>query len=460
MNIIQQYLDQNEITRYKVSKISSVSQPTLKAAVDSKNGIDGLTGKVIKAIAVALDKTPGIVLDELLQLENKQWERINNLTDFLDPEICNDFRNTINLTPIFMHDERYRSNFNLYCAIMDRVDDSIKYLNEHSESPKTESDFLVFIMYACMVLDAINELQRNLKFENKYANSDNNDAYLYFKEICINQLKLSADDCPTDEQFFRYFRSLSMAHPFETNRIAFLKKNKEIQYSPWVIANDRVSGIPSVGICIYSSKSDNTKILKFPFGTLKDFIQSRFELMKLATDSLNKIVNQQLTIWKSEKIPTNLSSLDTLKAIRTMLIKRYEETYPIDDLISCMTIKLSNAKNEDILKDYREVIVSNIPKIRTAVENLNYEKMYELIDSIYGIRPEIMHEQAHYQLEKIYTYLPHGDHAWGIEQADAFSKEFASKWVTIQAHSMSDDEIIILTHIACYYEAMDQLKLN
>lgn len=69
MNVIQQYLDANNITRYKVSKLSGISQPTLKAAADSKNGIDGLTGKVIKAMAVALNKTPGDVLNELINLE-------------------------------------------------------------------------------------------------------------------------------------------------------------------------------------------------------------------------------------------------------------------------------------------------------------------------------------------------------------------------------------------------------
>ena len=109
------------------------------------------------------------------------------MTDFLDQKICDDFRNTINRTPIFMHDERYKSNFNLYCAIMDRVDDSIKYLNEHSESPKTESDFLVFIMYACMVLDAVNELQRKLKNKNTYQNTTEKDANINIKENCKKQ---------------------------------------------------------------------------------------------------------------------------------------------------------------------------------------------------------------------------------------------------------------------------------
>lgn len=72
MNVIQKYLDQNNITRYRVSKISGIRESTLRASVSSKNGINGLTGKVIIAIAEALNKTPGQVLDEIITLEDQQ----------------------------------------------------------------------------------------------------------------------------------------------------------------------------------------------------------------------------------------------------------------------------------------------------------------------------------------------------------------------------------------------------
>ncbi|MCO6542144.1 MAG: helix-turn-helix transcriptional regulator [Lactobacillus sp.] len=72
MNIIQKYLDQNDITRYKISKLTGISNTTLQSAVTSKNGINGLTGKVIIAIAKALNKTPGTVLDEIIELENQK----------------------------------------------------------------------------------------------------------------------------------------------------------------------------------------------------------------------------------------------------------------------------------------------------------------------------------------------------------------------------------------------------
>ena len=61
---------------------------------------------------------------------------------------------------------------------------------------------------------------------------------------------------PTDDEFFEYFRSLSFAHPAETNRQKF-KRPDEVQYSPWVIVNRDVVELKgckyTVGVRIYTS---------------------------------------------------------------------------------------------------------------------------------------------------------------------------------------------------------------
>ncbi|MFB9770707.1 hypothetical protein [Lactiplantibacillus modestisalitolerans] len=71
MNVFQHYLDQHHVTRYRVSKISGVGQTTLLRASQSTSGTDRLSGRVIKAIARAVNKTPGQVLDELITLEQR-----------------------------------------------------------------------------------------------------------------------------------------------------------------------------------------------------------------------------------------------------------------------------------------------------------------------------------------------------------------------------------------------------
>lgn len=71
-SVYQQYLDQHNITRYKVAKISGVSNSTLQNVAESDKGTDTISGKILKATALALDKEPWEVFKELLDLEQKK----------------------------------------------------------------------------------------------------------------------------------------------------------------------------------------------------------------------------------------------------------------------------------------------------------------------------------------------------------------------------------------------------
>ncbi|WP_461241025.1 hypothetical protein [Paucilactobacillus sp. N302-9] len=71
MKLYQQYLDNNNITRYKVAKVSGLSNSTLQRVADSEHGTDTISGKIMKATAKALDKEPWEVFKELIALENK-----------------------------------------------------------------------------------------------------------------------------------------------------------------------------------------------------------------------------------------------------------------------------------------------------------------------------------------------------------------------------------------------------
>ena len=69
MNVLQKYLDQNKITRYQVAKKTGIANKTLANAVKDTKPLSGQTVKVISAVAQALDKTPGQVLDDLIALD-------------------------------------------------------------------------------------------------------------------------------------------------------------------------------------------------------------------------------------------------------------------------------------------------------------------------------------------------------------------------------------------------------
>ena len=66
--MIDEFLKQFNITRYRVSTVSGISESTLRNA--NRYSTDSISVKVIKAIAKTINKTPGEVLDGLIAIEN------------------------------------------------------------------------------------------------------------------------------------------------------------------------------------------------------------------------------------------------------------------------------------------------------------------------------------------------------------------------------------------------------
>lgn len=345
---------------------------------------------------------------------------------------------------------------------MDRLDSSVHYLNEHSEKPETENDFLFFITYSCIVLDAVKQLFQSLDLKNIYTDPNNEESYMYFKDTCAAYPVIFPENkIPTDDKFFEYFRSLSMAHPFETSRPKFFKKN-EIQYSPWIIVQSNFSSIKDlVGARIYSNQFEDIQDLKFSFEQLKKYIASRYFLINEATEKIDQIIEEKRVFWRGNKIPRNLSTVQTLKEIKERLVERYEYTYSIDLVLDCFNVQLTDTKNQNIVSKYRNNIEKLIPSLIDNVEGLDHDKLEVNLSSVLYPRPKNMHQGANYQLEKTFMYLNIDDgissnYQWGLKQAEGFVNELGSKWVTINTNKMNAEEIKLLVRVACYFEKEEQ----
>lgn len=378
---------------------------------------------------------------------------------FLNPDVYREFRNAFNETPLFMYNEEYKTCFNLFCAVTDRLESCIEYLNGHAETPKTEEDFLSFVMFSCMVLDAVKHVLKQLDIEKI-------DKIDYFQNICLSKpLNIEKHKCPTDDKCFEYLRSIMFAHPFETNRPKFFMKH-EIQYSPWVIANNpatKFRGIKDgVGVRIYSNKFDEIKDLIFSFDVLKKYIKSQYLLLDLATEKVKEIVSLKEIEWKKHKINRSLDYLDILKEIKDILKLRHEEYYDVETVIRYMGCKNTLKENLTSVERFKQGIIEIIPDLCDAIDSLNYEMATEKLDYILHQRPWKMHSMANYQLGKIYCDLNEtqivSKREWALEQVELFSKEFAKKWVTIIPQEMSFDEIKLLVTVSCYLEKIEQEK--
>lgn len=386
------------------------------------------------------------------------------MSSFLNPQISCDFRQSINKSQVFVQDNKYKDYYNLSCAVMDRVDTCVSYLNKHEDYPNSEEEFLSFMMFGTMLVDAIKQINKNLNIQNIYINKE--DEYRFFSELYYNEsLNISKEEYPTDDKFFEYFRALTFAHPYETNRAKFLKKG-EIQYSPWVIVNKSISALygmeDAVGVRIYSNKYDDIIDLRISFQTLKDYIKSRYEQMNYATEWFKEKLELEKEIWKNQKINQNQLPIEVLKEIESILNSRYIESYEIKIAIEYLECKLTEKRNEYVVSIYRRAVTDLIPKICYMIESLNEQESSEMLADIVFTRPKNMHQMGHYQLEKIFSYLHYGEGPnnveWGLKNANDFSKEFAKKWVSIDTNQMNFEEIKLLVRTACFLEREEQKK--
>lgn len=384
----------------------------------------------------------------------------------LDSSICNNFRNTINQSPFFVNDEQYKVHYNLFCAVMDRLDSNIEYINNHQEPPKTEDDLLSFLMFSCMVLDAVKLVLKSLEISSDFSEKGKIESYQYFKETCLGfPLNLSEEKCPNDDKFFEYLRSIAFAHPFETSHPKFFKKD-EIQYSPWVIANRRILGLrgisDGIGVRLYSNMFDGIQDLIFSFDILKKYLCSRYKQLEKATRKLNEILLEKEQEWRNHKVDRNLTPVDTLKETAKVLQSRYESTSSLEKAILYLECKHTKPENSEVISSYREAIIKSIPDLCDATDSLDHEKLEDILTGILRANPKKMYPSANYHLEKIYTYLHEENSpvniAYGLELAELFANEFARKWVTIIPDEMSYSEIQLLVSAACYLEKESQEK--
>lgn len=326
---------------------------------------------------------------------------------FLDDRLCVEFRNVISSSPIFCHAPEYLSKYNLCCAVMDRLDTCVFILNKYGSYPNTEEDFVTFMMFACMVTDAVKEIADTLCTNTNKSAKSNNDC-CFFKDTYIQSPIYNPNsEIPTDDKFFEYLRSLIFAHPFETSRAKFLKKGEK-QYSPWVIVNRSIAGFrdikDAVGVRIYSSHSDGIIDLRISFALLKKYINSRYKMIKSATESVKVLINAANDKWKKVKVDREQSAVIILQEIVAILKARYENSDLITELCSYMICTLSLKSNKEAVNEYRSAICTVIPHMCDAVEDMDYERLANLCGGLLKY-PKVMHEMANYQLEKIFGYL-------------------------------------------------------
>ena len=130
--------------------------------------------------------------------------------------------------------------------------------------------------------------------------------------------------------------------------------------------------------------------------------------------------------------------------------------------LSCPCTEKSN---ELIFNKYKQTIINRLPEICDAVDNLDINKIDNIISDLTRISKK-MSFNTYQQLEGIYLYLHESfqrdvlvkgsNEEEALSLVNEFAKGFAKKWVKIDTTKMCNSEIKMLIAAACYFEKKKQ----
>lgn len=397
---------------------------------------------------------------------------IGSKNEFLKWDVAYSIHEVIDESNVHRYDKRIAAQFNLICAMIDRLHDAIRYLNDFDEAPRTDNELLLCLVHSCVIHDAVKEIHKALGLKYRYDESGGEDKYKYFRSVVSDEMLMLAPDksFPTDDKFFEYFRSLAFAHPLDTSRANFLekgdKKEKEIRYSPFVInaagavVEDKKEKM--IGVRVYSNKWNDIKDLYFPFRAWMEFIRDRYELLKGVKEHIEQIVERSESEWRSKKLDRHSGTESLLLQIVEQLKSRHVHE-PVSEIAEEALLyyttpidSLSDRTKESVVR-YRKEIELVLPQLCDAVDDLDYEGFVEVLCPIVNPAPPLADEfvGVGYQLEKIFAHLGDEDACqdwWAERQLRSFAKGFAKRWVDIDTTNVSIESAKLLVTVACYHE--------
>lgn len=364
----------------------------------------------------------------------------------------------INLRKVLTEDYVLLENRNcakmyIYSTLLDRLEESVNFLNKNLRFSKDANWFYLFMLHSCNIISGVHILGEDIK------NNINDKINLEEKLMYFKNLKVSFEDSNDrynkikfsyDKEFFNFLRSTSFAHPFQTNGAYGNKLEEEVFYCPYITLDDE----KCINLIIYSTIRGIISI-NFKFKELKDYVLFNYnkleEYANYYKDKYNKITS------KKHKINRLLSFEDKLSNIIEILDKSHQDSFDLKNLKCYYLCQNTCEENKLVVQKYKKDIENKIDDMCSLTEKRDFSNLNTLVNSFISCRP-YNNGEYHRQLEKIYSNLCEERDEQIINSArkivEEFSKGFARNWVIIKPYEMTCDEIKMLVTIACYYEKM------
>ena len=402
----------------------------------------------------------------------------------INTEILRELRENINREQNISYNKEYHrivdknsGRYKVYrawdkiCAIMDRLDDTVDYLNKlklnTGKYNRSAFDFYDFMNNAAVVIDCIKELVKIFDVEDSKIRTSKN---------IFNQP--GSDNNGSDERYFEYLRSLCSVHPIETSRHKRYQDN-DFECSPYVIWNDgRIWGSDDCDLyaVVYISKDNEySKRIKIYISQVFEYILTRVNFVSKILESIENYHNQIIVKFRNRHIKmTNEfeNYIDYLRNLDKEAKERYGSEYcsKFDYIIGLLELNISNSKNKNKMQLYINALKYAIEFEHNSLQNMSYigfenngiikrKDNYEtsLLNELYSLNSgSDVRRKYSYNFEKI-EYLNYdsgeSNKSWAyIKLRELYP--FLERYVSFEG-AMGDFEHYALVQLALYLHCLE-----
>ena len=398
---------------------------------------------------------------------------------YLNDNVIRNFRNTINDYIDFSLLKKYKNNDNAWnsiCALMDRIEDIVIYLNEKELNTgkwnRCAFDFFEFIEQAGVLIECIDELYKIYDIKPSRTKT-------IFKHKEINEkylLKLKKDNKIAkvgDSNYFEYIRSLSSVHPGKTDR------HKEFQFanfevSPYVVWNGGIYALDprcngEIILVTYNNETDQMLINKSIYiKEIFNFIKYKYYSINYLTKYVKKYYLDEIKTLRDTPIRKRKDLKNNLEYLNNLVNESKKRcpniTDEIEEVIDIFNQQITREENINKYNKYCNALLYSMKGIHRQLQNMDFKCESPIDNLLFKLLVGEIHLKNNakmnysYPLQKILDLkLESGDKEFALIQYKTLLP-FFNKYIKVteeDLYQLSYEELYILSQIALYLHELE-----
>lgn len=398
---------------------------------------------------------------------------------YLNDNVIRNFRNTINDYIDFSLLKKYKNNDNAWnsiCALMDRIEDIVIYLNEKELNTgkwnRCAFDFFEFIEQAGVLIECIDELYKIYDIKPSRTKT-------IFKHKEINEkylLKLKKDNKIAkvgDSNYFEYIRSLSSVHPGKTDR------HKEFQFanfevSPYVVWNGGIYALDprcngEIILVTYNNETDQMLINKSIYiKEIFNFIKYKYYSINYLTKYVKKYYLDEIKTLRDTPIRKRKDLKNNLEYLNNLVNESKKRcpniTDEIEEVIDIFNQQITREENINKYNKYCNALLYSMKGIHRQLQNMDFKCESPIDNLLFKLLVGEIHLKNNakmnysYPLQKILDLkLESGDKEFALIQYKTLLP-FFNKYIKVteeDLYQLSYEELYVLSQIAIYLHELE-----